>query len=362
MSQNEQHRRRRRPGRVWIALLLVVVAGAVGGWAWVEKPWQKRPQKVAVERVAPGPATQVLAVNGRVAAERSVAVSPTVAAQLLDVMVDEGDSVTQGQVLARLDDARAQALLSQAEAAYGAGLARQEQAQTEVDRARALGDNTPRKTLIDAELALATVRNEVAQLEAALQEARSQLSQYTITAPLAGVVVERGVEPGQVVDAQTQLFTIADLAQLVVETDVDELYSAHVSVGLPALLKAVGETVSRPGSVVFTSPRVDAATGGRAIRLGFEDPVTLPVGLTVAVNIIVSEEPEALTVPRGAIVSAGTASRVFLLENGLVVEQPVTIRDWPAERIIVSEGLSPGDAVILDPAAVTPGAAVVAAN
>jgi len=362
MSANEQHRRRRRPGRVWVALLLLAGAGAAGGWAWVEKPWQKRPQKVAVERVALRPATQVLAVNGRVAAERSVAISPTVAAQVLDVLVDEGDSVTAGQVLARLDAARAQALLGQAEAAYGTGLARQEQAQTEVDRARALGENTPRKTLVDAELALATVRNEVAQLAAALEEVRSQLSQYTITAPLAGVVLARSVEPGQVVDAQTQLFTVADLAQLVVETDVDELYSARISVGLPTLLRAVGETLSRPGTVAFTSPRVDASTGGRAIRVSFDEPVTLPVGLTVAVNIIVSEEPEALTVPRGAIVSAGLASRVLLLEDGEVVEREVTIRDWPAERVIVSDGLAAGDAVILDPSTVRPGASVVAAN
>lgn len=362
MSANEQHRRRRRPGRLVVLVLLLLAAGAAGAWAWVEKPWQKRPQRVVVERVAPGPATQVLAVNGRVAAERSVAISPTVAAQVLDVLVDEGDSVEAGQVLAQLDAARARALLNQADAAYRAGLARQEQAQTEVDRARALGDNTPRKTLVDAELALATVENEVAQLQAALEETRSQLSQYTITAPLGGVVLARSVEPGQVVDAQTQLFTIADLEQLVVETDVDELYSAYISVGLPALLKAVGETVSRPGTVIFTSPRVDASTGGRAIRVGFDEAVTLPVGLTVAVNVIVSEEPEALTVPRGAIVSEGLSSRVFLLEDGQVAERQVTIRDWPAERVIVSEGLLTGDAVILDPSAVTQGAAVVAAD
>src|SRR5690606_39201317 len=113
---------------------------------------------------------------------------------------------------------------------------------------------------------------------------------------------------GQLVDPQTELFVVADMSDLVVETDVDELYSSRVSAGLPALLKPVGATIAQRGTVTFAAPTVDPATGGRAIKIAFDEPVALPVGQTVNANVIVDEVSDALSVPRGAIVTDGADS------------------------------------------------------
>src|SRR5690606_31307456 len=96
----------------------------------------------------------------------------------------------------------------------------------------------------------------------------------------------------------------------------------------------------------------------RAVRIAFDDPVSLPVGLTVSANIIVGEYPEAITVPRSAILTEAGKSHVMLLETGVAVLRNVVFSDWPAERVIVTSGLAEGDQVILDPAAVKPGQAV----
>src|SRR5690606_31698830 len=192
---------------------------------------------VATETLSPGTVTQVLAVTGRIAPRLQVKVRSAVSAQAVAVLADEGDRVTEGQVIVRLDPAQPQALVHQARAALEAGLVAEQQAQATLDRARALGENTPRATREDAERAVVSASNEVTRLRSVLEQTESQLAQYTITAPLSGVVLERSIDQGQLVDTQSELFTIADLTTLVVETDVDEIYSARMRVGLRAILK-----------------------------------------------------------------------------------------------------------------------------
>lgn len=349
-----------RGKRRWIWGVLVVLALAGGAYAYVAQPWVTRASKVAVETIAAGPVSQVLAVNGRVAALQTVNIRSLVAAQAVDVSADEGDSVAVGDVLLQLDTSQPRAQVEQAQAALDAGMTKQQQADANAERARALGDNATRVAREDAERALVAAQNEVARLQAALDQAQSQLELYTIRAPLGGVVLDRAVDRGQLVDTQTQLFTIADLSQLVVETDVDEIYSARIRAGLKALLQPVGDTVARDGTVSFAAPTVDPATGGRAIKIAFDAPVDLPVGLTINANIVVSEVEDALSVARAAIVTDGSQSHVLVIEGGVAATRPIEFEDWPAPRVIVTSGLAAGDMVILDPATVTPGQMVEA--
>lgn len=340
----------------WVVLGVLVVAGAA--YALWQQPWTARPRAVAVEIVVTGPAVQALAVNGRIAARQSVDVRAAVSAQAREVLATEGQTVAAGDLLVRLDDAGARAQVDQAQAALDAGLVKQEQARAAADRAVALGDNASRSTRDDAELAYKAASNEVERLRAALAQARTQLDQYVIRSPLSGVVLGRDVEQGQLVDPQTVLFTVADLSNPLVETDVDELYSSRMRVGLEALLLPAGESVSRPGHVAFASPKVDADTGGRAIRIDFDTPVDLPVGLTVNANIVVSRIDAALTLPRRAIVTEGITSHVLIIIDGKATERQVTFADWPADRVVVTEGVAAGDVVILDPTVVKPGQSV----
>ncbi len=347
-----------RRSRRWVVILGLLAIGG-GAFAFSARPWETRPKSVATEVMALGPVSQVLAVNGRVAAIRAVTVRSAVAGQAITVLTEEGSAVTAGDILIQLDAAQAEALVNQARAQVEAGLVKQQQAQANADRARALGDNASRATREDAELSLLAANTEVDRLRAGLEQAQSHLDQYTITAPISGVVLRRHVDRGQMVDTQAELLTIADLTQLVVETDVDELYSSRMKNGLKALLEPAGETVARPGKLIYAAPTVDPATGGRAIKIGFETPVDLPVGLTVTANIIVSETQSAVSIPRGAIVIEGTDSHVLVLVDGFAQVRRVSFLDWPAERVIVPSGLVPGDVVLLAPANIKVGQPLV---
>ncbi|NJM83849.1 MAG: efflux RND transporter periplasmic adaptor subunit [Tabrizicola sp.] len=206
-----------------------------------------------------------------------------------------------------------------------------------------------RTTLESAERAATTARNEADRLRALLEQVQSELALYQITAPLTGTVLTRSVEPGQVVDTQSALFTVADLGDLVVETDIDELYAAEIVPGLPAVLKPAGVSGTLSGRVSFAAPSIDPATGARAIRIRFDAARTLPVGLTVMTNIIVEELSAALSVPRGAVVTDGADTVVFVAEDGRARRRVVEVIDWPAERIVVTAGLAEGETVIADP-------------
>ncbi len=313
---------------------------------------------VAVETVMPAPVTRVLAVNGRIEALHSVDVRAQVGGTLADLSVVEGDIVQSGGIVARIDSTAQQAVLRQAIAGLDAALVAQAQAQATLERTRALGTNVARTALENAETAAQTAAQEVARMTALVDQAKIQLANFTIRAPMTGTVLTLNVDLGQTIDPTTVLMTIADLGQLIVETDVDEAYATQIRAGMPAVLQLSGETATREGRVSFVSQRVDAATGGLAVKLAFADPVMAPVGLTVTANIVIEQRDAALTVPRTALRTEDGRPAVLVVAEGIARTRPVSVIDWPAARLIVADGLVPGDVLIVDATGIADGQSV----
>ncbi|MFN3844229.1 MAG: efflux RND transporter periplasmic adaptor subunit [Paracoccaceae bacterium] len=343
--------------RVWIWAIGGVLAGAAGLGLYFQ-PWATGPLAVAVETAALAPATRVLAVNGRIAALHTIDVRALVGGTLAYVPVHEGDRVERGEDLARIDAAAQHAMVRQAVAALDSALVGQAQAMDTLARTEALGENVARSSLEAASRGVQSAEQEVARTTALVDQARVQLENYTIRAPMTGTVLALNVERGQSIDPSTLLMTIADLEQLVVETDVDEAYATQIRADLPAVMQLAGETLRRDGRVARVSQRVDAATGGLAVELSFDEPVRAPVGLTVTINIIVDSLDATITAPRAAIQTTEAGDAVFVVTDGSARHRPVSVIDWPAARLIVTEGLAPGDVLILDATGITDGQAV----
>ncbi|WP_227428493.1 efflux RND transporter periplasmic adaptor subunit [Roseibaca sp. Y0-43] len=339
--------------RIWpwaVALLVAVVLVA----AIYLQPWSNAPVSVEAERVELAPATRVLAVNGRIAAQHTVDIRALVAGTLRDLPLAEGDSVQQGDLLARVDAASQQAILRQAVAGLDAALVAEARAQDALNRAEALGPNIARTERDAAERTLLTAAQEVARATAQVDQAQVQLDKHLLRAPMAGTVLGLTVEPGQTIDTSTVLMTVANLDQLIVVTNVDEAYAMQIKAGQSAVLQLSGEASTHLGKVSFVSQQVDADTGGLAVELSFDSPIRAPVGLTVSTNIVIDERQDAITAPRAAI----DGEAVFVVTDGIATRRPVTVIDWPAGRLIVTDGLEPGDVLVLDAAAVTDGQAV----
>jgi RND family efflux transporter MFP subunit len=319
------------------------------------QPWATPVPVVTVETMAPAPVARILAVNGRVAGVQSVDVRPVVSGTLVEVLVDEGETVTRNQTLIYLDTEAQQAVVRQALAGLDAALLAQDDAMTTLARTRALGDNAARVVLENAVRAEQSAAQEVARMNALLEQSRIHLDKFTIRAPMDGTVLVLHADPGQSVDPATVLLTLADLGALVVETDVDESYATQVHTGQTAALQLLGETIVRPAHVSFVSQRVDADTGGLAVRLAPDEPLSAPIGLTVTANITVDEQAEAITVPRAAIVRDAAGLSVLVLTGDHAERRAVQVIEWPAARLIVTDGLVPGDVVISDATGLTDG-------
>ncbi len=325
------------------------------------QPWTEKPAVVALEVVTPGPLTRLLAVNGKVAALHSVDVRSTVSGRLQGIIANVGDTLRQGDVLARIESAQQQAVVRQALAALDAGLVGLAQAEARVARDRALGANVSRAALEDAQRAAQIAAQEVGRLTALFDQAQIALEYHTVTAPIAGTVVASEADVGQTVDPATVLFTLADLGQLIVETDVDEAYAVQIAVGQPVVLQIVGEAGVRSGKVSFVAPQVNEASGALSVKLAFDQAIIAPVGLTVTANITVDSQAGAISVPRAAVVTVGARDGVFVLAGDLVQRREVVVMPWPAARLMVTSGLAAGDKVIVDATGLVDGQSVTVA-
>lgn len=341
-------------------VLFIVLVGAGSGYAWWARPWEPKPLAVQIETVAAGPAREVLAVNGQIVPYNDVDLAAPVAGQVMAVMAKEGDKVRKGQVLARLDDSIARAAVDQAEAALESARIDAQAANAAYDRAKALAGTVSTQALDSAKFAWEAAAARVRQLTAGLEQAQRQLSLYEIKTPIDGTVLTVNADLGQVVGTTSILFSVGDLSAPLVETDVDEIYGARITPGLAARVAPAGSPDAAPATVTFVAPTVDPDTGGRTLRLSFDTPpdIMLPRGLTMSINIVVYTFDRAITAPRTAIEDLGGAPYVLIDDGGVARKVPVTVRNWPADRLVVSQGLADGDRLITNPQGVSPGAIV----
>ena len=337
-----------------LALVILAVIAPTIAAIWLLSP---RAPQVEVIRLTEAPATRVLAINGKLRPELSIDVQAPVGGTLLALPFDVGARVSRGTVLARIDDAPEAAAIAQARAAVAAQEATLAQARRELARYEALGEFAARREVEERRLAVVEGARELQRRRAAAVEASEQRDRRTIRAPFSGVILERPVDPGQVVGADTVIYRLADLNRPEVSAEVDELYAAEVKPGARALVSFPGTPRPLPATVLHIAPLVDPATGAREVRLQLlEAPAEAPEGLTVTVNLIVDERQAALSIPRSAILQSGAQARVRVVDDeGIVRDRRVRIVDWPAETVIVEAGLHAGELILASPNAARPG-------
>lgn len=340
---------------------MLVLAGA-GAALLLAILWiASRPPQVEATTVRPRSVEITLSVVGRVRPTNLVDVRSPNPGQVIRLYHDEGDVVAAGEPLAAV-----RAAVEQAQTA--ASLARERAARAEAERARLAYNRT--RTLADRgfaspaalDEARASLRAAEAALDAAAAErnaAASLTREFTIRAPMAGAILVRPIDNGQVVSAATTLFQLGSLGGLEIEAEVDEAYADALREGMQARAALSGSDAQFAARVIEISPRVDATTGGRLVRLAPEGDVSIPPGRSVDVTIVVARRPDAIVIPRQAVIDAVSEPQVYVVDRrGAVAVRNVRILDWPSLNAIVEQGLAAGERVVLTPAQTRPGARV----
>ena len=253
----------------------------------------------------------------------------------LSVGVEVGDQVRAGDLLVRLDSARAEL-----EAAKSAA------------QMRKLESNYARSQQLAAQQLVSANDNE--QLRYDLENARAanrlanlELSWARVTAPISGVVSERMIKPGNFVQANTPILRIVDDARLEAELNVPERELATLEAGLPVRLVVdalPGRTFE--GRIDRVSPVVDADSGTFRVTAAFEGRGDLKPGMFGRISIDYDQRANALTVPRAALLEDEAEPAVFVVEAGKARRVPIELGYLDGEWAEVRDGLDEGARVV----------------
>lgn len=344
--------------RIWIGLAVALVL-IVGIWFLLhrgsgdELSGGDEIQTPAVSVVVPGRVTVQGEINatGTLAARREMPVgSVGEGGAVRSVLVEPGDWVEQGQVLALVDrSVQSQQIASQS-AQVDVARADAQLAQSNLDRALRLVDRGfISKADVDrltAERNAANARVRVAQ--ATLGQLRAQAARLNIVAPAAGLVLERNVEPGQVVSGGSGvLFRLARGGEMELLADVSEDDLAKLGAGVPAKVTPVGTEKSFTGYVWQISPVIDPQNRQGTARIALSYARELrPGGFATAA--IASGAVDAPMLPESAIQNDDKGSFVYVVGNDNVVRRRnVTTGLVTARGISIRSGLNGNEKVVL---------------
>lgn len=267
-----------------------------------------------------------LAASGYVVARRKATVAAEITGKVLEVLIEEGMTVTEGQVVARLDSvlaesdlALARSRVEAAEAAIGAISADLQDATRIHSRIQTLAQKNfateadltkaqARVGVLTAQLRQSQSVRDTARLDA--ERTASVLDKYRIRAPFAGVVIDRSAQPGEMISpmsvggfTRTGICTIVDMDSIEIEVDVNEAFIGRVIPGgqVSAVLDAYPDWPI-PASVIAIVPTANRERATVKVRIRFErkDPRILP---DMAVKVTFKREANA-----GALSPAATAS------------------------------------------------------
>lgn len=375
--------RQARPWIKWLVLLILLGGAGIAGLRYANRPRPAVVETAAVTQRAAGVQAAVLNASGYVTARRRATVSSKVTGKVIEVNVEEGMTIREGQVLARLDDAQVKATLALAEAQAESARRNVRESEVRLTEARLALDRAQRlaadrlNTAADLDTARAQVDSLVARIEASHEQVRvaerqidverANLDNTIVRAPFAGVAVSKDAQPGEMVSpnsagggfTRTGICTLVDMRSLEIEVDVNENYINRVETGQPvtAVLNAYPEW-QIPAHVITTVPKADRQKATVLVRIGFEalDPRILPdMGVKVtfmkqaAAQADTSTRPVVL-VPKGAVRTDNNQTYVFVVNAGVVDRRAVKTGGVDGDRLEVVAGLTSGERVILSPA------------
>jgi RND family efflux transporter MFP subunit len=371
-----------------------LLVGAV--LAWLLSRGETLEVVVATARAMPavGAGASVLDATGYVTARRQATVSAKITGKVRTLLIEEGQSVAEGEILATLDDAEARAEVdlrrAQVEAAR-AGLAeiqsalanaeREFERQRELEAQKLISASQLDATRTQAEALrarLASQQSQVHVTDEALRAARVQLDNTIVRAPFAGVVTVKAAQPGEMISPisagggsiRTGIGTIVDMDSLEIQVDVSEAYINRVQPGQPveAVLNAYPDW-RIPAKVIAIVPTADRskATVKVRIALSAKDPRIVPeMGVRVAFleenAAAVSGAPapaRGVLVPPAAIRQDAGMDVIYVMHDGRAERRAVTLGGALGDARQVQAGVAAGDSVIVDaPATLKDGDAV----
>jgi RND family efflux transporter MFP subunit len=377
----DDHQRGGRPTGKWVGIMLIMLLIVAAGLWGASLLRNRAPEVEVAAAVAPDsvPVSALLNASGYVTPRRRASVAAKITGKITAVYVDEGVHVTQGQILAQLDDSDYKISMTSTKAERDATAATIPDLEVQLGNAERELKRTTQlvESKIQTPQALDTAQTLVNRLKAQIASAKSQvqaanakigidqqnIDNCQVRSPYDGIVVSKDAQPGEMISpisagggfTRTGIATIVDMASNEIEVDVNENYIARVKPGqhVTATLDAYPDW-KIPAHVRTVIPTADRVKGTVKVRITFEhlDPRILP-DMGVKVAFLPDEAPEqkksnaVALVPQQAVHSAGDRSAVFLYHDGIVERRAISTGATRDTNIEVLSGIAVGDLVVV---------------
>ncbi len=320
------------------SLILLPIAFGLAACSAGESAQQPpAPEPLAVDSVLPGRSDLVAsqATTATLEAFAAAGAHAKVAGQVVELFVEEGDTVTKGQALARLDGDRLRLTVQKAQAELS-------QLQNELNRAKTLAARG-----LVSQSALEGLEYSVAQRQAAWELQRLELDYSVIRAPIAGTVAARAIRLGQQLTEGARAFEISDTSQLVAELKIPQVDLHRFAPGQPVLVRpdALPE-LGVAAQVDRISPTINANSGTFRLTVYVDNAdQQLAPGMFARISIGYQKHEDAMILPASAIRSEDGVQVVYVIREGAAERRVVDTGIQQDQQVEILSGLSSDERV-----------------
>lgn len=278
----------------------------------------------------------ILYASGTVVPNEEVDLKAEIAGRLIKLNLREGTSVAKGQLIAKINDKELRAQLAKLE--YNAALTRsREERQQKLLKIEAISQE-------EYDIAMNNVRTSEADRELIM----AQLEKTEIRAPFSGTIGLKNISEGAYLSPGTSVVTLVQTNPVKVDFTIPEKYSRNIRLGSTVQLGLDADAVRYSARVVALDPKVDENLRTQRVRAVLPNPGRLFVpGMFVKVQVDLSDNTTAIMIPTDAIVPVLKGKKVFVVKNGKAQEVMVTTGLRTDQKVQITDGLQPGDSLIV---------------
>lgn len=304
-------------------------------------------------------------VSGQIKASVEVTIVPKVTGRVASVNVKIGDQLKKGQILFQIDSQEGRNQLTQSEASlditqvnYETALQALNDAQVSYDRNKSLFEvgalsktdmESATTKLVNAQFTVKQAQQQMEQAKASLSTAATTYSDYSVVAPMDGLVGEINVEIGQMVSQATQSAVVVNINDVKVDATVPESVVNNIQLGtkVPVTVKILGKFVE--GTVTAISPKASSTTMGYPVEVTIENPSgDIKPGMTANVNLFTGTLKNVIVLPVDTVIEQDGQHIVFIIENNKAQEVSVEVGESNDTQVEITKGLSAGQIVVTD--------------
>jgi len=324
---------------VALAVILLMILGASGGRGEDElgdvEAAEGRVLDVRVMNVVPGKALDAIEIPGYLEPIADATISAEKGGRIVELPVDKGDRVEQGQMLVRLNDKIWKAYAAQAEV-------QAREAEKEWERWKELKDSgAVSASNLDA------VRKARDLAGAALEEARAHLEQCVVLSPINGIVADRSVDLGEYAVEGGLLLHVVDVSSLKLVLDVPEQDAVAVEVGRKVQFSVSGVDRIFSGTVRFVAPAAARASNSYRTEVEVDNSEgLLRAGMIASARLVRRVLSDAIVVPLSAVVNEKGEHVVFVVQESRAVRRIVLVDAIQGQNVVLREGLVAGEQLV----------------